>query len=177
MSEIMTIENLKQAFPDLYGDIDQAAFNRGFAAGETKGKSAGLIEGAESERSRIQSVEAQLIPGHEALIAGLKYDGATSGPDAAVKVLAAEKTLRETSLEGFRTEHTKVAAPAAAPDPGAETVREGDSSLPLEERAKKAWDKDPALRAEFAGNYDDYLAFAKADAAGQVKIYKGKGGN
>jgi len=33
-----------------------------------------MAEGASAERERIQAVEAQLIPGHEALIASLKFD-------------------------------------------------------------------------------------------------------
>lgn len=48
-------------------------------------------DGAAEERKRIQAVEAQSMPGHETLIDDLKYDGVTTGPDAAVKVLQAEK--------------------------------------------------------------------------------------
>ena len=51
-------------------------------------------EGASAERSRIQSIEAQAIPGHEALIATLKFDGKSTAGDAAMAVLAAEKTTR-----------------------------------------------------------------------------------
>lgn len=48
-------------------------------------------EGAEQERARIQSVREQSMPGHEELIEALAFDGKTSGPEAAVQVLAAEK--------------------------------------------------------------------------------------
>ena len=51
-------------------------------------------EGASAERSRIQSIEAQAIPGHEALIATLKFDGKSTAGDAAMALLAAEKTTR-----------------------------------------------------------------------------------
>lgn len=51
-------------------------------------------DGAKTERERIQSVEAQAIPGHEALIAALKFDGKSNAGDAALAVLAAEKTSR-----------------------------------------------------------------------------------
>jgi hypothetical protein len=57
--------------------------------------SALLAEGAESERTRIQGVRAQSIPGHEALIERLAFDGTTTGPEAAVQILAAEKALRQ----------------------------------------------------------------------------------
>lgn len=47
-----------------------------------------------AERQRIMAVEAQLIPGHEALILSLKFDGKSTGGDAAQAVLLAERTLR-----------------------------------------------------------------------------------
>lgn len=53
-----------------------------------------LAEGAANERARIQAVEDQAIPGHEALITALKFDGKSTGGDAAMAVLAAEKQTR-----------------------------------------------------------------------------------
>lgn len=47
-----------------------------------------------AERQRIMAVEGQLIPGHEALINTLKFDGKSTGGDAAQAVLAAERTAR-----------------------------------------------------------------------------------
>jgi signal peptide peptidase SppA len=69
--------------------------------------------GANAERDRIQSVEAQALPGHEALIAQLKFDGKTTGPEAAVAVLQAEKTLaadRAKALEAEAPEPISFAA-------------------------------------------------------------------
>ena len=40
-------------------------------------------EGASAERARILAVEGQLIPGHEALINTLKFDGQSGPGDAA----------------------------------------------------------------------------------------------
>jgi len=54
-------------------------------------------EGAAAERARIQAVEAQALPGHAALIAALKFDGKTTGPEAAVAVLQAERSARGTA--------------------------------------------------------------------------------
>ena len=48
-------------------------------------------EGAAAERSRIAEVREQSMPGHEDLIEALAFDGQTTGPQAAVQVLAAEK--------------------------------------------------------------------------------------
>ena len=52
-------------------------------------------------------------------------------------------------------------------------INSTDENLPIEDRAKAAWDKDPDLRFEFVDNFDAYLAFAKADKAGQAKIVGG----
>ncbi len=51
-------------------------------------------EGASTERARIQAIEAQAIPGHDALIASLKFDGKSTAGDAAMAVLAAERQTR-----------------------------------------------------------------------------------
>lgn len=51
-------------------------------------------EGATAERARVQAVEGQLIPGHEALINSMKFDGKSTAGDAAQAVLAAEKYTR-----------------------------------------------------------------------------------
>ncbi len=62
--------------------------------------------GAKAERERIQAVEAQFLPGHEDLIAKLAFDGKTTGEQAAVAVLAAEKKKRA------QPDEVKVEAPA-----------------------------------------------------------------
>jgi capsid assembly protease len=53
-------------------------------------------EGAAAERARILSVREQAMPGHESLIDALAFDGKTSGPEAAVQVLAAERARLST---------------------------------------------------------------------------------
>lgn len=47
--------------------------------------------GAKAERERIQAIESNALPGHEALVAGMKADGKTTGPEAAERILTAEK--------------------------------------------------------------------------------------
>lgn len=46
-----------------------------------------------------------------------------------------------------------------------------DPNAPLEDRCRGDWQQDPALRNEFP-NFDAYLAYRKAEAAGQVHIFK-----
>ena len=67
-------------------------------------------EGASAERSRIQSIEAQAIPGHDALITALKFDGKSTAGDAAMAVLAAEKQTRSTQAKALASD-----APAPLP--------------------------------------------------------------
>jgi hypothetical protein len=74
-------------------------------------------EGAAAERARIQSVRDQAMPGHEALIETLAFDGKTSGPEAAVQVLAAEKARMGTQA---------AARQADAPAPLVQAPGEGD---------------------------------------------------
>ena len=67
-------------------------------------------EGASAERARIQAVEGQLIPGHEALINTLKFDGKSGPGDAAMAVNAAEKQARSAQAAALASD-----APAALP--------------------------------------------------------------
>ena len=78
-------------------------------------------EGAVSERDRIAAVRAQAMPGHEALIEQLAADGHTSGPEAALAVLAAERAIRSSQATARHAEAPAPLAFAPAPDAGLET--------------------------------------------------------
>ena len=106
-------------------------------------------EGASAERARIQAVEAQAIPGHEALIASLKFDGKSTAGDAAMAVLAAEKQARTTQA-------AKLAGDAPAPlplVPAATVEPKADTRADLDAKAK-------AYQAAHPGT--DYVAAVKA---------------
>lgn len=129
----------------------------------------GRTAGATAERERIQAVEGQLIPGHEALINSLKFDGKSNGGDAASAVIAAERKVRETqakNLAGEAPPPLKQVPPATVTQPDADA---GDASLPIEERAKAAWDKDAKLRGEFT-SLAAYTAYVRASESGQARI-------
>lgn len=146
----MTLDELRAAHPDLCAAL----------------VAEGRIQGAADELARVLAVEAQALPGHETLIAQLKADGKTGGPEAAIQVLAAERAANEKRAQSFAADAPKPVAHAAAP---LDASAADDKTLPIDERAKAAWDKDAALRAEF-GQFETYLAFAKAQAAGTVKV-------
>lgn len=121
-------------------------------------------EGAEAERARIQAVREQTMPGHEALIEALAFDGKTTGPEAAVQVLAAERT------------RVSGAAAARAADAPAPVATSGSSEDPapaspvVTMRAPNGFMIDPAqakvdadAKAYMAKNPGvDYLAAVKA---------------
>jgi len=136
------------------------------AADHPKVAEALRAEGATAERDRILGIQAAAFPGQDALVAECIADGTSPG-DAALKFNAAEKQAGVRVLEGMRADETAVNAPPPATPPVEDAPV--DSSAPVEDRCKAAWDKSPAVRAEFMGNFDRYLAYVRAEEAGQVR--------
>lgn len=73
-------------------------------------------EGAESERQRIAAVREQSLPGHEALIERLAADGQTTGEQAAVQVLAAERQIKQAASNQRLSAAIEPVAFSPAPD-------------------------------------------------------------
>ena len=71
--------------------------------------------GATQERERIQAVRAQSLPGHEALVDKLAFDGQTGGPEAAAAVLAAERGVRQAAVQAHHRDAPAPAPASAAP--------------------------------------------------------------
>lgn len=137
-----------------------------FAALQTEFTTAG----AAAERARIKDVEAQSMPGHEALIASLKFDGKTTGPEAAVQVLNAHRN--KLASKGADIAADAAGIPAVAPSvdaaAAAAAAAKADADLPIEERCKKQWDANADIRQEF-GAIESYIAYEKAIAGGRVR--------
>ena len=127
-------------------------------------KADALKEGAKLERERIQAVLAQAMPGHDDLVNKLAFDGKTTGPEAAVQVLAAERAVRTTATQNLAAD----AIPPVSQPPAPEPAPKGDPKNAEEFQA------DHALVEEF-GDYDTYKAYLDASGAGKVKIL-GKAG-
>jgi signal peptide peptidase SppA len=129
------------------------------------------MEGANQERERIKSVEDQLISGHESLIQSLKFDGKTTGAEAAIKVLSAEKENRNKMLSNLKAD-----APAAVPMPSIHQADKSDQSMPEEEipedeKYEAQWRKDAKLRSEFSSK-ESFMAYMKAQSNGQVRLLR-----
>ena len=106
-------------------------------------------EGAEAERARIQAVREQSMPGHEKLIEALAFDGKTTGPEAAVQVLAAER-----ARIGAQASARAVDAPAPVQVESAEAADQAAAQ-------ETAQDK-PASAKELADEAQRLMAEAKA---------------
>lgn len=114
-------------------------------------------EGATAELARVQSVLAQSIPGHDKLINQLAFDGKTTGPEAAVQILNAERTARGNVMADLK---------ADAPKP-VQHAPEQDAPTPVqaEDKAEAKWAASAELQAEFGGKFTRYLAFLKSKKA------------
>lgn len=173
----MDINDFKAKYPDLYKTIfDEgrlAGSAGGFAKGEetglkkgkSEGRKEGLADGAQAERERIQSVEAQLIPGHEKLIQALKFDGETTGEQAAVQILQAEKALRLNIKEQLEADSVDAVSHIAVQGAGDDV-----SSLPEGfDKWKAQYERSAELQKEYK-SCEIYTAFKQGVADGRVMI-------
>lgn len=131
----VTRELLAAEYPDLLAAILE------------EGMQSGINDGAELERARIQSIEAAELPGHESLIASLKFDGKTTGAQAALAVIKAEKELAEKRKESMRSGHSAY-VPFAPSDPAPNAA---DKAKDDEARRDKIESATATLFNQFAG--------------------------
>ena len=99
--------------------------------------------GAAAENQRIKDVRAQLIPGHEALVESLAFDGKTTGAEAAMAIIGAEKSQRVSAAAALDDE-----APPVVPA----VVVEEDSGKIMKRAAFSALSPAAQREALAAGN-------------------------
>lgn len=99
----MDRETLEKQHPALFAQL-QTEFN---AAGQTAG--------AAAEAKRISDVRAQTLPGHEALVEKLAFDGKTTGPEAAMAVMAAERSRIGAAAAAHMADAPAAASQSSAP--------------------------------------------------------------
>jgi hypothetical protein len=168
-----TVETFKAAYPELYAQIDSQSFQRGLQEGMEKGKKEGFASGADAERQRIQDVEGQLIAGHETLINTLKFDGKTTGPEAAVQVLEAERKLRTKKAEDFEIDNK---GKVKNPDPGVEAGKQtqGETAKDADEAGKKLDTRAREIKADKKCSYRDALDAAMKEKPKLAELYQSK---
>lgn len=163
LEEPVTAAMLTEKCPSVIAEIQAAAAGTaregGLKDGLAQGHASGLKEGAEIERKRIQEVEAQTMPGHEALIAKLKADGKTTGPEAAVQVLNAERALAKSRLADITGD-----APAAVAQP---PVSASDPKPSDEDR------KEKIIKEHMAKETCDYRTAVLAVSKAHPELFKG----
>jgi len=158
----MTTTELKAQFPDAYAAIAEEGSKAGFLAGYQTGAKdwcgigqlAGTTDGATAEQKRIADVQAQTLPGHEALIAGFIADGKTTGAEAATKIIAAVRVQNASNLAAFNADGTPVI-------PGAQTDA-GTGEGAKEKKGFEALVKDH-MEANKCGKGDAIQAIARAN--------------
>lgn len=127
----------------------------------------GRAEGVKTERERVSGIRKafQAVWGDKGPVSELNI--LNGFIELGTSIEDADRMFKERKLTVL-TE----AAPLSAGG-GSETTTTTQkvdlSKLPLDERCKAEWDSQPELRDEF-GMLSTYMAFAKAQANGQVKI-------
>jgi len=118
----MTIDQLKADHPELVEAIAAEA-----TAGHAEALAAARAEGAAAEIQRINAVRACSIPGHEALVEQLAFDGTSQASDAALAIVEVEKAQRSAAATAADLEASP-AVPAVDADDAAsaKTMKRSD---------------------------------------------------
>ena len=161
----MDLKTLKEKHPDLVALIVDEA-----TTGHPEALTAARAEGAEAENQRIQDVMAQGkgMPGHEDLINKLAFDGKTTGPEAAVQILAAEKGIRNQARSDAAED---AIAPVDQGEPPADPPAGQDKGPMTEEKAKAEFEANQDLQDEFV-EFENYWAYIKDDPQFKVRNQK-----
>lgn len=161
----LTREELEAAYPEIVQGIAKDAFDRGHGEGFAKGKSEGIAAGTEAERERIKAIRALGVAGHEELMETMLWDGKTTAAEAALKILAAEKGVREAKAKAFKSEAAATVKnpPTDTAENGGKTKEEkkGFEALVKEYQVEKKCSKAEAVRAvvkEHPEEHEEYLA-------------------
>ena len=134
-----------------------------FAAEHPQAATLLRAEGSAQERERIQSVRAQRMPGHNALVEALAFDGKTTGPEAAVAVLAAERTKLEKTAAARNSDAPAPVRQAAAEEgapAAAAPVPASYAGMPVDPQAAQLHARAKAYMAAHAGT--GYIDAVKA---------------
>lgn len=132
---MLTLTQLRAEHPELVAAIEAEARQGMITTEELQAQLAtAKADGAAAENQRIKDVRAQLIPGHEALIEALAADGKTSGAEAALAIVGAERALRNQALAAIEGEAPPAAPHAEASDGGKTMKRAAFNALSQADR-------------------------------------------
>lgn len=133
---IMTLDKLRADHPDLVAALAVEATKGMISSDEAATLAAAArTEGAEAERQRMLDVKAQAIPGHEALIEQMVFDGKSTGADAALAIVAAEKTARDAAARTIEQDANGAVQPSGDEGQEQKTMKRADfNALSLQDQ-------------------------------------------
>ena len=161
----MDIKTLRAEHPEIVSELTREITEAVSATVRAAALEEGRAAGVAAETQRIKDIEANALPGHDDLVTALKFDGKTSGAEAAVQILRAEKAKGATRVAAMHEDAAAVAVVASAPAPAPAPVDDGKPKT--DSQMQEAWEKSSALRSEFA-DVKSYVAFEKARASGRI---------
>lgn len=154
----------------------RAGYAEGLKAGQKTGYDEGLKAGIEAEKARESEIREITPPGMEQMASEFIAKGASvsdamkamlqaAKAEASVKI-EADKKVKSDKLDQLHLESPAAVDPLKKPDNKLNTA-----GLTADERAKKEWESDPKLRAEFSGvgGEDAYIAFVVNQGKGLIK--------
>lgn len=140
---------------------------------EGRDQAASELTASALNRARDVLALKAALPGHDAAIEAMAFDGKTTVEQAKARIFDAEAETRRAALNVLQAPNPpagSVPAPAApANHAGQVAPSVEDKSLPIEERAKKDWDASASLQKEF-DCFDSYLAYVKGIESGRVTL-------
>ncbi len=157
--DAITIESLTTSNPEIVSALEKQGYDKGFLAGK--------VQGQQDEVARIQGVKAQSIPGHEATVEKMMFDGKSTGADVAIAIIQEQKVAQEMGLEAFRKNAPPVLEDIPAPDLKKDKKPE---KMTLQEK----WDNNVDGVADEFLSFDDYQAFTAANDKGLIKTLGGE---
>lgn len=168
----MDIGTLRAEHPDIVSELTREITESITSGIRTAALEEGRAAGVAAETQRIMDIEANALPGHDALVASLKADGKTTGAEAAVKILQAEKAKGATRLAAIREDAQVVALVPSAPAPAAAHADDGKPKT--DAQYADIFAASPEIQTEFL-TAENYTAYQKAASSGRVKFLNRKG--
>ncbi|WLR92173.1 S49 family peptidase [Shinella zoogloeoides] len=146
-STMLTLETLKAEHPDLVSAI----------------RAEGAADAAQAERERLIGIDQQAagLTGHDDLVGRLKADGKTTPAEAALQLLAAEKTKNAERLTGLQQLDAAAAGVQSLPSAGDGSIQQFAKTP---DGWKAEWEATPKLQEDFP-TADSYVATMKRKAA------------
>ncbi len=166
LAEALLAEGRAAGMADAVEAAETTVRDAAYADGYAKGLHEGKQQGAEAERARIKDVEAQALPGHADLIETLKYDGKTTGPEAAVKILQVEKEARSIHRDKLRED-----ALAPMPQPAVRATEQAGNPGGTS-GGDKAKERDRLIAAYQAEHQCEYRTAALAVSKARPELFK-----